>query len=185
MRLFVAVVPPPAILDEIEEVVAPHRGAWPDLRWVRRDFLHITLAFLGQIEGRSLDRLLPRLERVAERYPRLELSFAGAGAFPGRGTHARVLWTGLYGDRRVLSRISASTFAAARRAGAPDGDHKPFRPHLTLARCRRPTDVRPLIDELAAYAGAPWTAGDIYLVRSHLGANMHYETIKSWPLGGD
>jgi 2'-5' RNA ligase len=184
MRLFLAVVPPPAILDEIEELVAPHRDAWPNLRWVRRDFLHITLAFLGEMEERSLDRLLPRLERVAERYPALALSFAGAGAFPGRGTHARVLWTGLYGDRRALSRISASAYAAARRAGAPEADHKPFRPHLTLARCRRPTDVRPLIDELAAYAGAQWTAGDVHLVRSHLGTDMRYETIKSWPFSG-
>jgi 2'-5' RNA ligase len=184
MRLFVAVVPPPAILEEIEQLVAPHRDAWPDLRWVRRDFLHITLAFLGEVEERSLDRLLPRLERVAAGYPRLELSFAGAGAFPGRGTHARVLWTGLYGDRRALSRISASAYAAARRAGASDGDTKPFRPHLTLARCRRPTDVRPLIDELAAYAGAQWAAGDVHLVRSHLGADMRYETIKSWSLSG-
>jgi RNA 2',3'-cyclic 3'-phosphodiesterase len=184
MRLFVAVLPPPAILDEIEELVAPHREAWPDLKWVRRDFLHITLAFLGETEERSLDRLLPRLDRVAERYPRLELSFAGAGAFPGRGTHARVLWTGLYGDRRALSRMSASVYAAGRRSGMADCEHKAFRPHLTLARCRRPTDVRPLVDELATYAGTHWTANAVHLVRSHLGANMRYETIKSWSLSG-
>ncbi|HEY7484023.1 MAG TPA: RNA 2',3'-cyclic phosphodiesterase [Streptosporangiaceae bacterium] len=182
MRLFVALMPPPEILDEIEELVAPHRDAWPDLKWVRRDFLHITLAFLGDVEERSLERLVPRLERVAGRYSRMDLSFAGAGAFPARGAHARVLWTGLYGDRRALSRLSASACAAGRRAGSPESEHKPFRPHLTLARCRRPTDVRPLIDELAAYAGTPWTAGAVHLVRSHLGAKMRYETIKSWTL---
>ena len=182
MRLFVALVPPPKILDEIEEAVSPHRDAWPDLRWVRRDFLHITLSFLGEVDDRSLERLLPRLERVAARHSRLELSFAGAGAFPGRGTHARVLWTGLYGDRRALSMMSASIGAAGRRAGVLEVDPKPFRPHLTLARCRRPTDVRPLIDELAAFAGTHWTADAVHLIRSHLGANMRYETIESRPL---
>ncbi|HEU5156986.1 MAG TPA: RNA 2',3'-cyclic phosphodiesterase [Streptosporangiaceae bacterium] len=182
MRLFVAVQPPPAILDELEELVSPYRDAWPQLKWVGRDFLHITLAFFGEVDENALDGLLVRLERVASRYSRLELSFAGAGAFPGRGTHARVVWTGLYGDRRALSRMSASVCAAGRRAGTAEGEHKPFRPHLTLARCRRPTDVRPLIEELAAYAGTHWTADAIHLVRSHLGADMRYETVKSWTL---
>src|SRR4051794_20978305 len=153
MRLFVALVPPATILDELDELVSPYRDAWPDLRWVRRDFLHITLAFLGEVDERSLDRLLVRLERVAARHSQLELSFAGAGAFPGRGTLARVLWTGLYGDRRALSKMSAAVGAAGRRAGVPEAEPKPFRPHLTLARCRRPTDVRPLIEKLAGYAG--------------------------------
>jgi 2'-5' RNA ligase len=182
MRLFVALLPPPAILDELEELSSPYRDAWPELRWVRRDLLHITLAFFGEVDERSLDALLVRLERVAARHHRLELSFAGAGAFPGRGTHARVLWTGLYGDRRALSRMSASAGAAGRRAGAGEAEHKPFRPHVTLARCRRPTDVRPLIEKLAAFAGTHWTADAIHLVRSHLGADMHYETVKSWTL---
>lgn len=181
MRLFVALVPPATILDEIEELVSPYRDAWPDLRWVRRDFLHITLAFFGEVDDRTLDRLLVRLERVAARHPRLELSFAGAGAFPARGAHARVLWTGLYGDRRALSGMAASVGAAGRRAGI-EAEPKPFRPHLTLARCRRPTDVRPLLEKLAAYAGTHWTADAIHLIRSHLGADMHYETLKSWSL---
>jgi 2'-5' RNA ligase len=182
MRLFVALLPPPTILDELDDLVSPYRDDWPSLRWVHRDLLHITLAFLGDVDERSLDRLLVRLDRVAGRYSRLELSFAGVGAFPGRGVHARVLWTGLYGDRRALSRMSASASAAARRAGAQEAEHKAFRPHLTLARCRRPTDVRPLIEKLAAFAGTHWSADAVHLVRSHLGSDVRYETINSWTL---
>jgi len=33
-------------------------------------------------------------------------------------------------------------------------------------RCRRPTDVRPLIEKLAAFAGTHWTADSIHLVRA-------------------
>ncbi|HEX6468788.1 MAG TPA: RNA 2',3'-cyclic phosphodiesterase [Streptosporangiaceae bacterium] len=182
MRLFVALLPPAPVLDELEELIAPYRDDWPTLRWVRRDLLHITLAFLGEVDERSFDGLLTRMDRVAGRHSRLELSFAGAGAFPGRGTHARVLWTGLYGDRRALSRMSAAACAAGRRAGSAETDHKPFRPHLTLARCRRPTDVRPLVEKLAGFAGTHWTADAIHLMRSHLGADMRYETVKSWTL---
>ncbi|HEX2317134.1 MAG TPA: RNA 2',3'-cyclic phosphodiesterase [Thermomonospora sp.] len=187
MRLFVALLPPPAVLDELDELLVPYRAAWPDLRWISRDLMHVTLAFLGDLDDRGVARLLPRLERAAGRYPKIELSFAGAGAFPSGGAHARVLWTGVYGDRGVLVRMAASVNAAGRRAGAPLGEHKGFRPHLTLARSRRPTDMRPLVEELSAYAGTAWTADAVHLMRSHLpGKNsptLHYESLNAWPLG--
>jgi 2'-5' RNA ligase len=183
MRLLVALPLPPQVLDEVEELIAPLSSEWPDLRWLRRDLMHVTLAFLGEVDDRTLDRLPPRLERVARRYDPLTLSLAGAGAFPGGGAHARVLWTGLYGDRRTLVRLAASVTAAGSRAGSSFGEHRAFRPHLTLARCRRPTDVRPLLDVLSAFAGSPWTTDSICLVRSHLGAQVRHETLATWSLG--
>ncbi|PKK15818.1 RNA 2',3'-cyclic phosphodiesterase [Thermomonospora sp. CIF 1] len=186
MRLFVALIPPSAVLDELDRLLVPYRADWPDLKWVARDKMHITLAFLGETDERALERLLPRLERAAGRHPRIELSFAGAGAFPGGGAHARVLWTGVYGDRGVLARLAASVNAAGRRAGIAVGEHRAFRPHLTLARSRRPTDMRPLIEGLSAYAGTTWTADTVHLVRSHLPGKgrpgLRYETIRDWPL---
>ncbi|MBT2213066.1 MULTISPECIES: RNA 2',3'-cyclic phosphodiesterase [Actinomadura] len=186
MRLFVALVPPPDVLDELEEAVRPHLGDIPELRWIRRELVHVTLAFLGDVDDRTLDRLLPRLERAVGRHERLSLSLAGAGAFPGSGTHARVLWTGLYGDRRALARLAASTAAAGRRAGTPPDKHRSFRPHVTLARSRRPVDVRPLMESLSAFASGAWTADAVHLVRSHLPGKQYsqvtYETLKTWSL---
>jgi RNA 2',3'-cyclic 3'-phosphodiesterase len=187
MRLFVAVLPPPEILAGLDRFLAPHRESWPQLRWVERDLLHLTMAFLGETDERTLGRLLPRLERAAARYPKIALSFAGAGAFPGGGAHARVLWTGVYGDRGTLVRMAASMNAAGRRAGSPIGEHKSFRPHLTLARCRQPTDVRPLLERLGSYASPSWTAESVHLMRSHLpgkqNPRLRYETLQSWSLG--
>ncbi|MFI0409869.1 RNA 2',3'-cyclic phosphodiesterase [Actinomadura sp. 3N508] len=186
MRLFVALVPPPDVLDELEEAVLPHRDAMPELKWVRRELLHVTLTFLGEVDDRTLDRLLPRLERAVGRHERMSLSLAGAGAFPGSGTHARVLWTGLYGDRRGMARLAASTTAAGRRVGTLPDKHRGFRPHLTLARSRSPVDVRPLMESLSAFAGAPWTAGSVQLMRSHLPgkdySQLTYESLKTWSL---
>ncbi|TNY35609.1 RNA 2',3'-cyclic phosphodiesterase [Thermomonospora catenispora] len=185
MRLFAALLPPPDVLEELDRLLEPYRSAWPDLRWVDRDLMHITLAFYGELDERTTDRLLPRLERAAGRYPAIELSFAGAGAFPG-GAHARVLWTGVYGDRGVLSRLAASVNAAGRRAGVRLREYRGFRPHVTLARSRRPMDLRPLVEELSAYAGATWTADALHLVRSHLPGGrdrrLWYEPVHRWPL---
>ncbi|TYK49681.1 RNA 2',3'-cyclic phosphodiesterase [Actinomadura decatromicini] len=186
MRLFVALVPPPDILDELEEAVRPHRESVPELKWVRRELMHVTLTFLGEVDDRTLDRLLPRLERAVGRHERMALSLAGAGAFPGSGAHARVLWTGLFGDRRRVARLAASTTAAGRRVGTMPDKHRGFRPHLTLARSRRPVDVRPLIESLSAFAGAPWTAESVQLIRSHLPGKdydqLAYEPLKTWSL---
>jgi RNA 2',3'-cyclic 3'-phosphodiesterase len=182
VRLFVAITPPPAVLDELEARVAALRPGWPALRWTGRPAWHITLAFLGEVGEQAAAALAPRLARAAHRHPSLPLSFAGAGAFPGPG-RARVLWTGVSGDRRALEALARSVAAGARRAGAPPPDEgRRFRPHLTLARCREPVNVDPLVGALAGYAGASWTAAEIHLMRSHLGGTPRYETTGTWPL---
>ncbi len=184
MRLFVAIVPPPAALDELDAAAAPLRPAWPGLRWTGREAWHITLAFLGEVGEPAAARLAPRMQRAASRYRRLGLSFAGAGAFPG-AARARVLWTGLAGERGTLEHLAASVAAGARRAGAPPPDERRrFLPHVTLARTRLPTDVRSLIGALNGYAGTAWTAERIELIRSHTGPQPRYELLASWPLLG-
>jgi RNA 2',3'-cyclic 3'-phosphodiesterase len=185
MRLFVAVLPPPAALDELEAAAAPLRSAWPGLRWTGHSAWHVTLAFLGEVSEVAAGRLGPRLERAAGRHPSLSLCFSGAGAFPG-GARARVLWTGLAGDRRAMASLAASVAAGARRAGAPPpGENRRFHPHLTLARCKAPSDIRPLVAELNSFAGQHWTAGEIHLIRSYTGSGPRYETLGSWPLSGE
>jgi 2'-5' RNA ligase len=186
MRLFVAIAPPPAVLEELESRVAPLRPAWPVLRWTGQEAWHVTLAFLGEVGEDAAAALGPRLERAAHRHPGLSLSFGAGGAFPAPG-RARVLWTGLHGDRRALEALARSAAAGARRAGAPPPDEgRRFRPHLTLARCREPVDVGPLVEALAGYAGAPWTAAEIHLIRSHQpvqsGAQPRYQAVGTWPL---
>ena len=56
MRLFVALAPPPAVLDELEAAAAPLRAQRGDLRWTGRDAWHVTLAFLGEVEQAAIAR---------------------------------------------------------------------------------------------------------------------------------
>lgn len=179
MRLFVALIPPEPVLAEIEAAVGPRRAGWPELRWTRLASWHVTLAFYGEVDDRTADRLLPRLERAVGRHPCRELTFAGMGTFPRPG-QARALWTGIHGD---LLRLAESCQAAARREGIATPRHA-FHPHLTLARARnRPADLRPLVEELEPYAGTPWLAERIHLVRSeNVAGEQRYEALRSWPL---
>jgi 2'-5' RNA ligase len=184
MRLFVALAPPPAVLGDLDAPVAPHRSVRRDLRWTGQEDWHVTLAFLGDVTTPVAKRLTPRLERAAGRHPPLHLAFAGAGAFPA-AARARVLWCGLTGDGQALAALAASVAAAAGRAGAAAADAgRPFRPHLTLARCRTPADVRDLVAALSPYQGPPWRADRIHLIDAPPGGQPRYTTIGSWPLGG-
>jgi 2'-5' RNA ligase len=94
-----------------------------------------------------------------------------------------VLWTGIRGDRRGLAVLAASVAAGARRAGVPPTQEgRRYEPHLTLARCRAPADVQTLVATLGGFAGTPWTASEIYLIRSRLQDQPRYETLGAWPM---
>src|SRR5215831_13103254 len=136
----------------------------------------------GELDEELLGKLGDRLQRAAARHGRLSLSLGGAGAFPS-AARARVLWTGVRGDRRGLAGLAGSVAAGARRAGVPPTqERRRYEPHLTLARCRAPADVQTLVATLAGFAGTPWTASEIYLIRSHLQDRPRYETLGAWPL---
>jgi 2'-5' RNA ligase len=184
MRLFVAIAPSPVALDELEAATTPLREAWPQLRWTDRPAWHVTLAFLGEVDEPAAARLGPQLAAAARGHPALALSVAGSGAFPGPA-RARVLWTGIAGDLDGLGTLAAAVAKRAREAGAPPPDDgRRFMPHLTLARCRAPADVSSLAGALAGYAGTPWAAAEIHLIRSLLAARPRYQVIGTWPLCG-
>ena len=180
MRLFVALIPPHVVAEELATRVAPLRELAPELRWNRPEQWHLTLAFLGEVGDAARGDVANRLERAARRHPPLPLSFAGGGRFGGR-----VLWTGVRGDGNALRRLAESVRAAARRARLPV-EERPYRPHLTLARAAD-VELRALVERLASFEGQEWVAEELHLVRSHLGAGPGgtalYEPLASWPLG--
>ncbi len=186
MRLFVAVIPPDHVLSELAAAVTPLAGlAGADgLRWTPQESWHLTLAFLGEVDDATLPRLTERLARAAHRHPPLTLRLSGGGRFGDRA-----LWAGVAGDVRPLSRLAQSVTAGALRSGIRIDDDHPFRAHLTLARNRATTPLRPYADTLSPFEGTPWTADRFHLVHSRPplpgipGAQPHYEPLQGWPLG--
>ncbi|WP_405061857.1 RNA 2',3'-cyclic phosphodiesterase [Kribbella sp. NBC_01505] len=184
MRLFVAVVPPVDVVEDLNEFVAPRREhPDDDIRWSAGEHWHITLAFLGEVPDWKTDELAERLEAVAKRQKPFPVRLAGAGAFPGV-PDARVLYTGVRDETEALQHLSKTTRAAASKAGiAPDG--RKFVPHVTLARFRREMDVTRWVRVFDTYSGAEWTAGSLRLVESHLGTgSAAYATVGEWDFLG-
>ena len=70
MRLFVAIVLPPAVAAELARWLEPvQAAAGPGLRWTSPDSWHITLAFLGEVADPVIPELRTRLAAVASGHP--------------------------------------------------------------------------------------------------------------------
>lgn len=187
MRLFAAVLPPPAQLAELAHEVdrLAHLPGAGRLRWTSRPGWHFTLAFMGEVDEALLPDLRARLGRAAHRSAPFPLRLHGGGHF-GRA----VLWTGAAGDLDDLRLLAERADAAARRAGVAMDEHRRYQAHLTVARSRTDLDLRPFVTALDAFEGTRWEVAELALVRSNLpgggtpGERPRYETVATWPLGG-
>jgi 2'-5' RNA ligase len=187
MRLFVALVPPEAALEDLAEFLAPRQEAEPAFRWTAPQQWHVTLAFMADVADRHVDDLCERLARAARRRTPFRIGLRGGGAFPG-AARAKVLFAGVDAGTadEELRRLSVGARAAAAKAGAPpDGGR--FHAHVTLARLRAPVDVTRWVRVLDGYRGPVWPAGEIALVRSHLGEGPRrrprYDLVETFPIG--
>jgi 2'-5' RNA ligase len=103
-----------------------------------------------------------------------QLQTASLGGFPS-GKATRVLWLGLE-PCPALGGLVADLRSALEGASEPF-DTKPFRPHLTLARFRRPLPIEGLL------APTPMVLGVDRLVLFESRPREDYVPMKSWPLG--
>jgi 2'-5' RNA ligase len=154
-RAFVAVRLPDVVLDAVAERVA---GVSIPGRVTTRDQWHVTLQFLG--DNADVDAVIAALAGIDVSGGLVQLG--GAGAFPD-AARARVLWLGFAEGASVLTRIAGAVTERTAVLGH-EADTRPFRPHLTLARFRDPTDVRGAIATLGAAAVGPAWAVDTIAV---------------------
>ena len=130
-RLFVALEIP----EELRPALSALRRGIPGARWVPDEQFHLTLAFVGEVEGPVATAARDGLNGV--RADPFELELSGVGRFPPRG-RARVLWAGLRETDEVAALADAVRRCLSRR-GVPTESRR-FAPHVTLARLNGATD---------------------------------------------
>jgi len=179
MRLFVAVWPSAAVVDELRGLERPAR---PGVRWTTADQWHVTLRFLGEMEDPDL--LTSRMEELTSPLQGSATPLQGpATPLQGPATVAEL------GPRRVclgpavlclpvngLNTLAAAVRAATADLGWPD-DHAAFRGHLTLARARRGAGRSVLRHLPVIELQARWTVEEVTIVASALGGTGSAYTI--------
>lgn len=129
MRLFVGIDLP----DAIDEHLALVGGGIPRARWETTDKFHITLRFIGEVDGGTKRHLEDALMQVSG--APFEVSLAGVGHFPPSGK-PRVLWAGIDGSD-PLHELHGRVERTLEAAGLERSSRK-YSPHVTLARLRDP-----------------------------------------------
>jgi 2'-5' RNA ligase len=160
-RAFVAVRPPDAVLDAIDARTRELEFG-EDARRTPRAQWHITLQFLG--DDCDTDAVASALRDLRTRPRDAQL---GSPASLGSARRAKVCVLRVVdGDLREL----ASEIGARMRPLGFEPDARPYTPHLTIARYRRPTDIRALVADAGTEpTGSPWTVGEVVVFESLLG----------------
>ncbi|AUW59203.1 RNA 2',3'-cyclic phosphodiesterase [Sphingobium sp. SCG-1] len=176
-RLFVALRPPAAVRQHLQEIMHGLPGA----RWQDDDQLHITLRFIGDVDYNRANDIAAGLGRVTA--PALTLSLKGVGAFGRRG-RADALWAGVT-PQDAITALHKKVDRACVSVGLPP-EGRAYLPHITLARFGR--DAPPLDAYLARNAGltsAAFTLSDFGLYESTLGhEGAVYHLAERYPLNG-
>jgi 2'-5' RNA ligase len=174
-RLFVAIRPPAPIREQLLALMGGIAGA----RWQSDDQLHLTLRFIGEVDGPMADDIDTALQSV--RHPPFELALSGIGAFDRRG-QATALWAGVTPDGPLKALHKKIDHAIARAGHQPE--RRAFHPHITLARFGRGgAPLQPFL-ETRTVASAPFPVSGFCLYESHLTPEgAIYTPAATYPLG--
>lgn len=175
IRLFVAL----ALPDLVADGMALIQSGVPGARWQTRDQLHLTLRFVGDVDGRDASAIDDALSVIE--VPRFTLQLKGVGEFGGKTPHA--LWAGV-ADKEPVAFLQRKIETALQRIGL-EAEQRKFIPHVTLARLKG-TPVGRVMDYLtdhALYASPPFNVEGFVLYSSVLTANgSHYSAERAYPL---
>jgi 2'-5' RNA ligase len=143
--------------------------------------LHLTVAFLGEIDESQYFSLTKELSQELLEIEPFTLALAGVGRFPemdvapgslsASRSRPRVLWAGVREGAVVLAQLASACVKACSKA-AIEVDRRPFHPHITLARAARFGRCRELDTAIRALGdrafGTPFQVADVGLYESTL-----------------
>lgn len=168
-RLFFGLEIPESIKANLLQVETQVAGA----RWQNRGQLHLTLAFLGQVEEQKV-ALACDLARGVTQSP-FELNVQGLGCF-GSPEKPKILWAGVSPENEL--RELQKNLATALTDNGFTLENPSFKPHITLSRFRHPAGpVASLLEsyqdtlfglmpvqDFVLYQSTPGLGGSVYTV---------------------
>lgn len=161
MRLFIAIDIP----DDLKKKIGSLRSDIPGARWVPAEQLHLSLAFLGEVEETTIERLSGELARIKQ--AEFKLCFSGTGCFPDLH-RPRVLWVRPE-PQPYLQVLAEKVREAVLFCGIPQEERR-FSPHLTLARMKQPPsrEFNAFIEQNKLLKYPPFSVREFSLFQSRL-----------------
>jgi 2'-5' RNA ligase len=155
-------------------------GTAPGARPVPAEQIHLTMRFIGEVDGTVFKDIRERLLDLDS--PVVTLAVKGVGHFPPRGA-PRVLWAGIAPSAELMmlrNRINS----LLRQCGI-DHDPRKFHPHVTLARLKNTSaaKVAKFLTENHDLAVPPFRVNELTLFSSILSSKGAVHNVENrYPL---
>lgn len=158
------------------------RGGLPGARWIDVENYHLTLRFIGDVEGHVADEIVEAIDRVDR--ASFSLTLSGVGAFGGKKPHSVFA---AVAPSPHLNALQSEIDRICQRIGLP-ADPRKFTPHVTLARLRNssPIDVAHYLSARGNFSTLPFKVGRFVLMssRDSVGGGP-YIVEEAWSLAGE
>ena len=176
IRLFIGLNFPDSVNSQIEIMSCGIKGA----RWIAPENLHLTLRFIGEVDGGAFRELAEGLEEI--RFPPFEIELDGLNYFKD-GRQINTLWAGV----KPTEPLQALKSKIDKCLGEFEVsvDRRKFQPHVTLARVKKahPEKVQRFIGNHLPFNTPPFTVHAFHLFSSTLSEkNAYYAIEQSYPL---
>jgi 2'-5' RNA ligase len=170
----------------LEKIIRQGRSLLPDLRWVDAGGIHLTLAFLGELDDGQLARANAAAAEAAGLTRTFSYRLSGLGTF-GPPRQPRVLWMGVSDPTGTLYAVHRALALALEQQGFVP-EKRPFSPHLTLARIKSPltSEQGQLLQQMIAryqVQSPAYRVAHLYTMKSELTpSGARYACLQANPL---
>ncbi len=179
MRTFIAVEIPEKERKPIWTLITEQKKKNLPIKWVEFQNLHITLKFLGEIDEKKLERMIPLLSTISGKTKSFKMSLENIGCFPGI-RNPRVLWVGVIQGSDELIKLAIDIENELYKIGIKK-EEKKFHPHLTIGRIKTPCNVDDIINQ--PIKTNQFDVKEFILFKSTLQpSGPIYEKLKKFPL---
>lgn len=133
-RIFVAALLPDHIKGEISRVLLNADESFAGVRWEKAEKIHITLKFMGSVNGKTKDDILCKVKNIVKNTQPITLRISHIEAFPDfRRPRILVLRLSKSNDLKDLfTSIETELFEVG-----IEKEERNFIPHITIGRIKK------------------------------------------------
>ncbi len=149
MRTFIAIEIDPSIKDKISNLVQELGKQGAKVGWVKKESIHLTLKFLGEIDEKKIKEVSEKLKLISSKIKPFRIRIEGTGWFPEKGSHPRVLWIGVKYPEHL--KILWEEIEKELEKIGFEKEGREFSPHITIGRVKGNGSINKVLDILRKF----------------------------------
>lgn len=163
MRIFIAALLPEDIKILMYDYIRVLKPLCEGVRWEKREKLHVTLKFLGEVEESTTEKVSASIGRLAADCSPFDMDILQLGGFPNL-RYPRVLFVGL-SENEGLRELQHKIEEELETLGF-EKERRRFTPHVTIGRIKSRLKIK---GPLPLPEKSPFVISEIGVINSKLG----------------